>query len=247
MFRIERENSSCIKILLTIFASFIALSAASPVASSERDPDRPIESVGLIVCKQGGNTFRTNAALVERRDLVLGVSHFNYDAKSGRELAVSNCSFQLRNASGQITFRSAFEVADRGASREHLRESHALDWAVIRLDRTAPADPLRLGSLDVALSEQQVELHARGGYRSNSSYAGSVKDCSFRRDRPRSIVIRHQCETQPGYSGAPLVSQGEDGPEIVAVHAKRAEGFGIAVGLQGSVRTAIRTELETTS
>ncbi|WP_425594578.1 trypsin-like serine peptidase [Qipengyuania psychrotolerans] len=219
-------------------AAFILLSGASPPTPTVGDSFRLSDAIGTIICRGRGGPFLTNASLVERRDLVLAVSHFNFNRKSGRELPADGCTFTMRDDEGAIIFRSKFSVIDRGGRGPELSDSMALDWALLRLERPATGTPLQLGTM-ASLHEEKVDLVSyRPAMRGNRILRTS-HDCGPRRQRAGSIILLHSCPTRPGLSGAPLLTQWPGGYRIVGIHAKRSKGFGIAVGLEGSVRKAI--------
>ncbi|MXO50980.1 hypothetical protein GRI42_06650 [Erythrobacter gaetbuli] len=222
---------------------FFSLAAAVP-AESVFAPLAAQGSIGTIVCKGRGGPFVTNASLVEKSDLVLAVSHFNYRRATGRELPAENCEFQTRDNEGRVIFTSSFSVIERGGRGRELNESFAIDWAVLRLDRAAPGVPLKLAGNKAYNWNNAALASYRPVVRGNSTFQMDV-GCRPKRQRHGSIVLLHDCTTKPGWSGAPLLVPMGDRYGLIAIHAKRTKSSGVAIALEGALRKAIEARAKT--
>ena len=211
---------------------------ASPALSSEDNIRGPLgqsmQAVGTLKCGRKS----VHATLVGNDRTIVTVGHV-LPLQSPQKSSVA-CLFMSKSLDGSRTFRSRARLRMTGLS--HMAPV-ATDWAVFRLDRPLPARPLGLGRLSDIDKGYQVSLMAFRDHRSASPLI-SKERCNVRRAEDRQIVIRHDCPTYRGLSGAPLVYQIGQRWMIAGLHA-RADGKG--PGLEGWPRRELVREISSSA
>ena len=228
----------------TLTLMLVALCLSSPVNSYAQQPasdhalsDSPFP-IGELRCKRGGSIRTVHGTVVGDRYTVFTVAHFSDepDLKPGATLV--DCTFRMFDEVGRTNFKSAVTIVSRPTMSQSL--SAALDWAILRLDKPAPAKPAAFTS---HLAGQDrgptVMVHLR---RVREKRLARVEQgCTISPVKPKSIVLSHDCLSWSGTSGSPLLSATDDGFRVFAVQAKQG---GLAVGLAGwpleELRSAIR-------
>ena len=188
-------------------------------------------AIGFIICSSGMRRTATTATVVENRRTILTVAHFDSDGKSGK-LPVSNCRFRLGDNVKSRAPSYALTLSERGGDALQNRISRATDWAVLELDREVPGHvrpmlmPASRNSDRTAAFFEGFERSKRDGF---AKFAR--RQCALAANGVRSVLVRHDCPTEAGSSGAPLFANRNGRREIVALHVGRTGGAGLAIAL----------------
>lgn len=203
----------------------------------------PASPVGELVCHQGLLTWHTIATVVENSQTIVGVAHHtgpdfvkeSYDREK-------RCRFRLRNKSGRTAFKTSVKLVALGGTRSHWGFSAATDWAVLRLAKPVPAsvNPIRLAG------------GISGTFRGDVLVAGSLYqrkfldreevNCQAAISRRGAALLRHNCATTPGWSGAPVLVNDKGVIMLIGVHSGREKpsgGLRLASFFPGRLRSRI--------
>lgn len=218
------------KFILAIFLVPLAsaegkLSIAQPnKADIAHMPDAP---VGELSCSKGLSTQVLQGTVVGRRDTLLTVAHILDGNTPEPGTWLKGCIFRMFDKDGRIRFASRVRVVSRPS--ESQRWSYALDWAILRLEKTAPVEPAQVADLHSALESGHHWL-AYFSRNRGKRFLQIASRCSVRAIRPRSIVLKHDCPSWKGTSGSPLIARSRDGYRVFGIQAKVG---GYAVGIAG--------------
>lgn len=188
-------------------------------------------AIGFIICSSGMRRTATTATVVENRRTILTVAHFDSDGKSGK-LPVSHCRFRLGDNVKSRAPGYTLTLSQRGGDALQNTISRATDWAVLELDREVPAH-IRPMMVQASRNSDRTAAFFEGFERSKR--AGFAKfarrKCALAANGVRSVLVRHDCPTEAGSSGAPLFANRNGRREIVALHVGRTGGAGLAIAL----------------
>lgn len=197
----------------------------------------PRVPVGELSCRRGFSTYSVVGTVVGTKTTLLTVAHFSEDRFLHQGARLRSCTFSLFNEHGLASFRSGVSVISRPAISQDW--GGALDWAVLRLEKPAPVLPADYMPITPSLKFEQkslIYLERSKGRR----FVKSAGQCSVSRARSNSIVLRHDCPSWRGTSGAPLLAHTSDGYKIFGIQSKVG---GYAVGLSGWPLTNLRSAI----
>lgn len=214
-------------------AALALLGTACPLLGQETEPEPQRLPVGHIACSSGLLKWFTTATVVDDRRTILAAGHFDTISHGGRLIQgkASRCEFRLYDVAGVVSFRSKLAIIQRGGGPFERTLSRATDWSLLELERQVPAEtkPLALKFDHVAPKRKKIAIHGfvipgRGDRR-------SIVSCDAWPASAGSIVLRYNCLTAPGWSGAPLISRKDGQAFVLGVHSGRWKAYGEGVGL----------------
>lgn len=209
---------------------------------AERQVSAPFElPIGLLTCKFDNSKLVVHATLFRDRDLIITSGHFADSINASEVTKLRRCEFFIPKQGSTPQFRSTIVSAELGGSKQHRTISRAVDWAVLKLERNAPTDlpPMRVANNvnDHELAKiQLLRFRSPGNVGLGLNRSGG---CNAGRTFPGSKVIQHECKTEPGVSGAPMIIFREHQIYIAAVHSGATEKKRIAVLLEGRPQAAL--------
>ena len=221
-----------IKVIAATLALLFSIPLYARADSGHRTAYSEQDAIGEIVCREGLTEFRSFGTLVDNRRTVIAVGHFNVLESQNREISPTKCFVRL---GGGKQNQISFVVLAKGGGTLERRLSRAVDWAVLRLDREAPAhiQPLSLGQ-----NNTRPDTGPTAVTRMYSRSGSSIK-CTVQGVRPNSILVWHNCRSSRGFSGLPLITGSDLHSEVYAVHVGATKAKGQAVRIAGALRAAI--------
>lgn len=194
--------------------------------------------IGELRCKRGGSMKTVHGTVVGDRYTVFTVAHFADEPNLKQGATLNGCTYRMFDKHGRTNFKSAVRIVSRPTVSQSW--SAALDWAILRLDKPAPARPASFTS-HLAGQDQGPTIMVRLQSVREKRFARIEQGCTISPVRPKSILLAHDCPSWSGTSGSPLLVATNEGFRVFAVQAKQG---GLAVGLAGwplrELRSAIR-------
>lgn len=197
----------------------------------------PTVPVGELSCRRGFSSYSVVGTVVGSRSTILTVAHFSEDRLLHRGMRLKGCTFRLFDKHGMPSFQTPVSVISRPVISQNW--GGALDWAVLRLESPAPVAPADYIPVTPGLEfarKSLLYLERSKGKR----FVRMAEQCSVSRARSRSIVLRHDCPSWRGTSGAPLLAHTGDGYKILGIQSKVG---GYAVGLGGWPLSNLRSAI----
>ncbi|MFO1148252.1 MAG: trypsin-like serine protease [Alsobacter sp.] len=194
----------------------------SPHPGEIADPAAwPASAIGSINVTLGTSRRKSCTGALVAPKLVLTAAHCLFDAGRAVPIRAVHIQFGLRRGEAKTVARAVrMETSRRYDPGENEDAAGARDdWGLVHLDRALAIRPLPVRPMDPIRVAQ-------------ASQSGAVLQIGYGRDRPYLPSIVRQCRVVPsrtdailqfhclnnyGYSGAPIIVAGQQGPAIVAI------------------------------
>jgi len=218
-------------LLITIFSLGLSISKSDAIKTEDSGapvPDSPWSAVGKLYNGTGAGC----TAIAIETDQLLTAAHCVFNRRTGFFLQPSSLHFLLGLDGDDYRAHALVESYRIGPQYDPSRpsETASKDWAVLRLKQPMLPE-YRPVQLSTDLPENGASV-LTGGYGQDRAFAISV-DGSCRILQNVGGLLLHNCHTNRGYSGAPIIqlASGTKPTQIVAMNVARGYFQGARVNL----------------